>query len=54
MVHKEKKKFKYEICNAEFTSKLGIERHTIHKGKKKMKCDICNSNFGLKGDLNSP
>ena len=52
-IHKRRKHFKCDICNAEFTSKDSMKGHiaTIHLGKKQFKCEICNAKFGHKSNL---
>ena len=53
VVHEGRKRFKCEICNAEFGQKSDLNKHVavVHEGKKQFTCDICNSEFGQKGTL---
>ena len=51
----EEKPYKCEACNATFTQRKSLNRHTawVHQGKKPHKCDICQATFGQKSNLDS-
>ena len=53
-VHKGKKPFKCNICDASFTRKgsLNIHMGSVHEGKKLFKCSICDTGFVEKSKLN--
>ena len=49
-VHKGKKPFICNICDASFSEKGNLKGHieSVHKGKKPSKCDICDASFSEK------
>ena len=54
--HDENKPFTCDICNATFTRKDSLKRHSVsvHEGKKPLKpfkCDICSAAFPAKSKL---
>ena len=53
-IHKERKSFKCEYCQKEFTRNEGLTEHLrIHTGEKPFKCELCGKTFTQSSNLSS-
>jgi hypothetical protein len=52
-IHKQKKKYKCQKCDAKYMRKSELENHeaAVHEGIKRFKCDLCENRFSSKGNL---
>ena len=50
---KEKKTFKCDICDYNFSLRTDMKRHmaSVHEGVKPFKCDICDYSCSEKGSM---